>query len=53
MGGGVGMSTCYVEDGGVGVGWGCQRSCYADDVTLKMGGWGGDVNVYVTQMLLS
>ena len=34
---------------------GCQRSCYADDVTLIIWGWGGvgwDVNVHVTLMML-
>ena len=41
------------------MGWGCQRSCHEDYVTLKMGGgveWGGvgmsnDVNVHVTLMI--
>ena len=32
---------------------GCERSCYADDVTLLMGvGVGWDVNVHVTLMML-
>ena len=32
---------------------GCQRSCYADDVMLIMGGGvGWDVNVHVTLMML-
>ena len=39
-----------------GLGWGgvgCERSCYADDVTLLMGvGWGWDVNVHVTLMMV-
>ena len=40
---------------GWGGGVGCQRSCYADDVTLIIWGWGGvgwDVNVHVTLMML-
>ena len=32
---------------------GCERSCYADDVTLLMGvGVGWDVKVHVTLMML-
>ena len=43
---------CYAAHGGWG-GVGCERSCYADDVTLLMGGGvGWDVNVHVTLMML-
>ena len=43
------MLRCSWGWGGVG----CERSCYADDVTLLMGvGVGWDVNVHVTLMML-
>ena len=40
---------------GLGMGSFMLRSCYADDVTLIIWGWGGvgwDVNVHVTLMML-
>ena len=40
----------------LGLGWGgvgCERSCYADDVTLLVGvGVGWDVNIHVRLMML-
>ena len=42
------MLRCSWGVGGVG----CERSCYADDVTVLMGvGVGWDVNVHVTLMM--